>query len=39
MSHLARGPILWMGIDSQAIADWRRHENACIPNYLKEVPA
>ena len=89
MSHLTRGPNLWLGIGSKArwsaeqgprsrgcdrgdapgaremiptrprplpgrtyrqsrqallrrpraIADWRRHDNACIPNYLKEVSA
>jgi len=39
MSHLTRGPNLWLGIGSKAIAAWHRHENACIPNYLMEVPA
>jgi hypothetical protein len=39
MSHLTRGPVISTGIDSKAIADGNRHDNACIPNYLKEVPA
>ena len=39
MSHLTRGPNLWLGIGSKAIADSHRHDNACIRNYLKELPA
>ena len=39
MSYLARGPILWIGIDSKAIADGHRHDNVCMSNRLKEVSA
>ena len=39
MSHLTRGPMTFMGIGSKAIDDGHRHENACITNELKEVPA
>ena len=39
MSHLTRSPVIWTGIDSKAIADGNRHDNACIPNYLQEASA
>ena len=39
MSHLTRGPVISTGIDSKAIADSHRHDNACIRIYLKELPA
>jgi hypothetical protein len=39
MSHLTRGSVIWTGIDSRAIADGNRHNNACISGRLKEVPA
>ena len=39
MSHLTRGPMIYMGIGSKAIDDGHRHENACITNHPKEVPA
>ena len=37
MSHLTRGPNLWLGIGSKAIADGHRHENVCIDRCVKEV--
>jgi hypothetical protein len=39
MSHLTRGPILWMGIGSKAIADGYRHDNVCMTNRIEEVSA
>ena len=39
MSHLTRGPILWMGIGGKAITDGRRHDYLCISRHLKEVMA
>jgi len=39
MSYLERSPILWMEIDSAAIADGYRHNSVCTSNRLKEVCA
>ena len=39
MSHLARGTMTYMGIGGKAIHDEHRHENACITNQPKKVPA
>ena len=37
MSRLTRGPNLWLGIGSKAIADGHRHENVGIARCVKEV--
>lgn len=39
MSHLTRGSMFYMEIGGKAIDGGHRHENACITNRLKEVPA
>jgi hypothetical protein len=39
MSHLARGPIRRMGIDSKSNAPSRRREMACMPRTSKEAAA
>mgnify|MGYP001344704302 FL=1 len=36
---LTKGPVISTGVDGKAIADENRHDNTCIPNYLKELPA
>jgi hypothetical protein len=39
MSHVMRGPILWMEIGGKAIADGHRHDIVGISNRLKEGSA
>jgi hypothetical protein len=39
MSHLTRGPNLWLGIGSKASADGHRHHNAYVTIDRKEVSA
>jgi hypothetical protein len=39
MSHLARGPMTFMGVDSKAIAAGWRHIHACADKSRKKASA